>query len=1458
MKEWVQLCIDTIRALDHRLEDLVRWRAAELGEKPLLESLASWGTGRGAWTYRAVEQRTRWFAAELWSIPRRGERPVVLLWGDNIAEVALADLACLQFDILVAPVNTHIEQADLEWMVRRLQPDACLADSPRHRHRLREIDGTGLVMALGNSPLPDERETETLSARASGRGRAEVDSILETRSRLGPDDPCTVMFTSGSTGRPKGVVFTPMNLIIKRYCRAAALPAVGNDECFLCYLPLFHTFGRFLELLGTIFWRGTYVFAQNPSLETLLEGMQKVRPTALISIPLRWQQIRDTALAQNVDPHSITGGRLRWGLSAAGHLEPRVFRFFHRNDVELCSGFGMTEATGGITMSPPGAYQDETVGQALPGIDLHFSERGEMSIRGPYVARYLTTQGSGIETEPTGNIDGEDGWLATGDIFKHLENDQLRIVDRVKDIYKNSRGQTIAPRRVEDLFEGVAGIRRVFLVGDHRPHNVLLVVADEDDSVMRDAPDELSRHSYVASMIASANARLAPFERVVDFAFLQRDFDAGQGELTPKNSFRRREVENNFSETIDTLYERPRVEVDVEGITVALPPWLVRDLGGLAEDFVARGYGLLDRRRDRLLPVRRIDKRRVAVGDLVYGLECDEVDLGQLVRQPSLWMGNPALIWFGGAKDGWDVGYGNFWRRVWLPEHLERREDFRAIAPRIDGDPLLLRVDGHLQRILHLPPQRAVEELDALGSILESCEPRLDRAARRRLDALAHHPDEAVRCAAFRVLLLEKPAEGYTEAFGTFLESGRSFLTRESIHQIATLRFGRRHLELLRQRMAEYRSADRWPVTDAVRSQLAQVFDLLADFAREQPDHYHAIRCELANWVLLDKDRELARAADRRLRAMVEDYETKVEARRVSVDESRVVLDPDIGSKQREQLLAILANSGFLAQAVELAFAEVQFDPRKIMMRGLWISCTRRTSNASYYRWSIRTTDGRHRQLLVVLRDDLDTQHAWDSICWLLAIAGYPFAERVIPRFGCARPELGAMAFEWVDDLTVQERIREAAARMRDAGESFDARWCRVLFIRGIAALVNLWKHSGRRLLPGDPAPDNLSVPAVDFRSGARVLTLGRWQSASSPDLMLDAIHREFFEKTAAHSPDFGAHLDPTWIAEAVVESLGTIDGREVLERVRDHAAIGPAIASFLERGGPEHHVPLKVEGAIRRFDNWAALNPQATADARLQEVEELVQLYHLEAAGEVWRHYLFRHTLFAQATPEVRDAFDRLLDVATDAPSTSPSSRVELSRLQAVIDDPELRTALSRLVYPRSVSSDDLDVMAWGEPGHEQVTLRTRIEDRGGVRYDVREPVSPEEIGQVYRIFYRDHYARPVSEADRFLVALDEDERVVGALIWRPNRPQVVYMDGFVVRAPLSSRGIGTALLEDFCTRCEGRGIVVVRTNFVMRRFCERRGFHVDRRWGGLVRFLRDPDEAHQDSGPGSIESDA
>ena len=104
---------------------------------------------------------------------------------------------------------------------------------------------------------------EALAAQADDS----VPAALARAPRRGLRETCTVLFTSGSTGGQKGVAFSMENLVTKRFARAAALPFVGEEEILLCFLPLYHTFGRYLEMLGMLFWGGTYVFAGNPSLD---------------------------------------------------------------------------------------------------------------------------------------------------------------------------------------------------------------------------------------------------------------------------------------------------------------------------------------------------------------------------------------------------------------------------------------------------------------------------------------------------------------------------------------------------------------------------------------------------------------------------------------------------------------------------------------------------------------------------------------------------------------------------------------------------------------------------------------------------------------------------------------------------------------------------------------------------------------------------------------------------------------------------------------------------------------------------------------------------------------------------------------------------------------------------------------------------------------------------------------
>jgi len=781
-RRWADLAIGVVRRTGFTLADLLDQRVAAhpsriwLRESPL--------TDGSEWSYDRVRTKARTYAAAFLGT---GPLPRVALLTPNTARGAFCDLACLLHGILVTPLSPQTDAETIAWICDTLGVTVIVSGGAEQAVtataaiKAADIDIVHLVLEDQAPAGCDARPLEALCATLT---QSDIDNALAAQPRFGLDDVATVMFTSGSTGRPKGVEFSLYNLVSKRFARAAALPAVGRDEVMLCYLPLFHTFGRYLEMLGSMFWSGAYVFVGNNSRATLLALLEQVEPTGLISIPLRWTEIRESCLARldasgasslaDEDVRAVTGRRLRWGLSAAGYLDPRVFRFFQRHGVDLCSGFGMTEATGGITMTPPGDYRDDSVGVPLPGVEVRLSEQGEMQISGPYIASYLDQ-----DTRP-----GDGSWLSTGDLFKRHDDGHLEIVDRIKDIYKNARGQTVAPRRVEQRFVEVPGIRRTFLVGDHRVYNVLLIVPDPDDPVLRGDPLGQEARDYFHRIVTAANQDLLPYERVVNFAVLDRDFDAEQGELTPKGSYRRKAIEENFQAVVDELYQGDSVDLRVGDLMVSVPRWFHRDLGVLETEITADTGGLRNREDGRELGIAREDDGMVRVGDLLYELEGDTVDLGRLARQPALWAGNPQLAAFCPVRDGWDTSLGAFTQHVYLPWRETAGEPPESVPVPPLSDNRLPRLHELFREALYGGGTRALKAVSELEKVLDIGDHRTSELIRRRLESLARHPEMKVRCAAYRVLLLDEPSPDFSEVRPKFLNSGLPFLDRETIEAV--------------------------------------------------------------------------------------------------------------------------------------------------------------------------------------------------------------------------------------------------------------------------------------------------------------------------------------------------------------------------------------------------------------------------------------------------------------------------------------------------------------------------------------------------------------------------------------------------------------------------------------------------------------------------------------------------
>ncbi|MCJ7630635.1 MAG: AMP-binding protein, partial [Longimicrobiales bacterium] len=1098
---WAETTFTTIRATQFDLESLFEQRVREHPKRTLFQEME--GSEARHWSYQNILVRLRTIAALFWSTHPAPPRVAIL--SENSLDSACCDLACLTYDILVTPLNPHFNSETLAWIFDELQINTVVVETEELRDRLEAArsltrQSFHLFLLDPDADTPGPMESRLGEALAQ-LGKTQVDEVLGKRPRRDIDEVATVMFTSGSTGKPKGVQYTIYNLISKRFARAAALPKVGEAELLFCFLPLHHTFGRYLEMMGMIFWGGTYVFAGNPSFETLLSGLQEVQPTGLISIPRRWQQIKercltemDTAEGQSARDESfrrVVGNGLRWGLSAAGALEPAAFLFFQRHGVELCSGFGMTEATGGITMTPPGAYEDNSVGFPLPGLEARLSEEGELQISGHYVARYLG--------DPT-PAPGDEYWLPTGDIFRVRESGHYEIIDRIKDIYKNSKGQTVAPGAIEHKLAPVPGIARSFLVGDGREYNVLLIVPDLGDPVLNNGPDSEQTLEYFQRIVSTANQGLAPYERVVNFAILDRDFELERGELTPKGSFQRKTIEENFSDTIDALYERDHVDLEVGDLRVRIPRWFFRDLGILEPEIVAHSDGLMNRRAQRFLSVvRRTDSETVEIGDLEYRVEGGlTVDLGQFARQPMLWLANPSLIAFCPCKEGWDLPVKRVSSQLFIPWRKEG--DYTptvTVTPASVRDPVLIEANRLCTLALFAPSSDALQAVEGLEALLKRASHRLNRAIHRRLEALARHPDLKVRSLAYKIFLLSGPVPDYTQELPSFLFSGLPFLSEESIEDIANAKIERIRLDALRMRLQRYRNQLPWPAPASLRGQMDGIFSLLETFVRHHPTFYPQVRAELVSWVLHKADPELSEKARGHLDRMVEWFEAYLQETTPDNEpyrwEGKIVFQDRLSEGEVQTLKKALVGTTFLKQSIMLSYEGRGVEVSEIPPNGIWIAEVFSILENRVYRMSVNTRGGKHYDLLLGTATDREEATVRETTYWMLALGGRPDSPPVVRQLGCYRPELRAFSMALVNDLTVWERVRELN------GEGFvefhpTRRHWRNLFVRGMAAFFRGWKQSDGRMVPGPVSPLNVMVPAPDFRLGGTILSLAGLQ----------------------------------------------------------------------------------------------------------------------------------------------------------------------------------------------------------------------------------------------------------------------------------------------------------------------------------------------------------------------------
>src|SRR5690606_4512509 len=285
---------------------------------------------------------------------------------------------------------------------------------------------------------------------------------------ISPDDVADILFTSGTTGRSKGV------LTAHRQTIAAAEAwgsngQVGPNDNYLVVSPFFHSYGYKVGIVTTMRFGCTLVPMAAFDAKEALRLITDERITILPGAPTIFHSLLALPEFATTDTSSL---RLA-NIGAASIPESLIRSMYEEMGFELVlPAFGMTECVV-ATMVRPGDPIDVVVhtnGRALEGLEMRVvdintgetlgpDQEGEIQFRGDMVMLgYLDDPAATAEA-----IDA-DGWLHTGDVGSVDAAGNMRITDRLKDMYI-SGGFNVYPAEIEHLLGDMPGVAEVAVVG---------------------------------------------------------------------------------------------------------------------------------------------------------------------------------------------------------------------------------------------------------------------------------------------------------------------------------------------------------------------------------------------------------------------------------------------------------------------------------------------------------------------------------------------------------------------------------------------------------------------------------------------------------------------------------------------------------------------------------------------------------------------------------------------------------------------------------------------------------------------------------------------------------------------------------------------------------------------------------------------------------------------------------
>uniref|UniRef100_A0A6B2KZD5 Long-chain-fatty-acid--CoA ligase n=1 Tax=Arcella intermedia TaxID=1963864 RepID=A0A6B2KZD5_9EUKA len=483
--------------------------------------------------YAEVAKRSQAIGSGLLALGFEPHAAKVGISSINRLEWNLIEYACNGFSLCLVPLYDTLGKEGVLHITTECKLSVVFCNAEKVKTLVGQFREAGTVRVLITyTPLDAEQKKLLEEEKITVYSLEEVEKMgnekLQAWVAPDVDEIATICYTSGTTGLPKGVELSHRNFVTAAYGLSSVEVKVDHTDVHVSYLPSAHVFERVMAAVVVMVGARMGYYSGDP--RKLFDDLVVLKPTIFVTVPRLLGRLYDKvmeavaangiskavfdqayesklgSLREGYLTHKVwdpmvfakikekLGGNVRFIITGSAPLAPNLMDFLR---ICFCcpvlEGYGQTETACGGTRNLLWDTDTGHVGVPSPTIEIKLVDvpemnyfatddppRGEICFRGP-----TCSKGYFNNPEKTKELIDENGWTHSGDVGCIFPNGNVKIIDRVKNLFKLSIGEYIAPEKIEQIFTQSKWVAQAFVHGESLKASLVAVLVPDHEVLLK-------------------------------------------------------------------------------------------------------------------------------------------------------------------------------------------------------------------------------------------------------------------------------------------------------------------------------------------------------------------------------------------------------------------------------------------------------------------------------------------------------------------------------------------------------------------------------------------------------------------------------------------------------------------------------------------------------------------------------------------------------------------------------------------------------------------------------------------------------------------------------------------------------------------------------------------------------------------------------------------------------------